>query len=180
MPGQGLGWQRGLPRAQFDLHGAGKCRTEPGGEEGRAETSRVRVSGGGRGSPGRERCCRGRDGDGRAPGLLRRTSHRLSPTCLFLGPGNSCGSHGRAAAALGCSHGAVTWNPPSGASWPGAGGWTRRIYKYYLLAAARARGGRREGGGPGGYGASAVTSRLLLAASGTVNLGCVDLRGWFC
>ena len=47
VPGQGLDWQRGLLRAEFDLHGAGKHRAEPGGEEERGEYSPLRVSGDG-------------------------------------------------------------------------------------------------------------------------------------
>lgn len=31
----------------------------------------------------------------------------------------------------------------------------------------------------GGYGVAVVTSRLLLMASDTVNLGRMDLKGWF-
>lgn len=52
VPGQGLDWQRGLPRDEFDLHGAEKCQAEPGGKEGRGETSPLRVSGDGWVLPG--------------------------------------------------------------------------------------------------------------------------------
>lgn len=52
VPGQGLDWQRGLPRDEFDLHGAEKCQAEPGGKEGRGETSPLWVSGDGWVLPG--------------------------------------------------------------------------------------------------------------------------------
>lgn len=67
-----------------------------------------------------------------SPGVLfwEGSPHGLFPFFLFLGLPALRWFHGL------CLH---------RASGPGAGGWTRRIYKYYLLPAAGREGGREEG-----------------------------------
>lgn len=139
-------------------------------------------------SLGHERCCWGRDAGGESPGAVWEDKSQAVPNLFIPGDGEQLrlpwmGCLRRWGCWLRYGYMKSTSEKPPG--WVlGAGhGVFINITSFQQHGAME--GGREEGWGRHRGGRGAVTSHLpqrraVLVASGTVNLGHMDLKGWFC